>query len=115
AKMDPPEQGGWNIFQTSWGGVDQFNPAVHVFLRGNGRDGLFGWPNSPRIEELRTAWFHAPDLAAQKEVCHQLQLQAFQDVPYVPLGQVLGPTAHRAELQGVLTGMPLFWNVRRGG
>ena len=113
-KMDPVEQGGWSIFQTSWGGVDQFNPAVHVFLRGNGKDGLFGWPASPRIEELRAAWFKAPDVAAQKTVCEQLQLQAFQDVPYIPLGQVLGPTAYRSELKGVLTGLPLFWNITRG-
>jgi peptide/nickel transport system substrate-binding protein len=112
-KMDPVDQGGWSIFQTSWGGVDQFNPAVHVFLRGNGNDGLFGWPVSPRIEELRAAWFKAPDLAAQKKVCEQLQQQAFQDVPYIPLGQALGPTAYRAELKGVLTGMPLFWNITR--
>ena len=112
-KMDPLDQGGWSIIQTSWGGVDQFNPAVHVFLRGNGRDGLFGWPVSPRIEELRAAWFKAPDLAAQKKVCEQLQLQAFQDVPYIPLGQALPPTAYRAELKGVLTGLPLFWNITR--
>ena len=69
---------------------------------------------APRIEELRAAWFKAPDLAAQQEVCEQLQLQAFQDVPYIPLGQALGPTAHRAELKGVLTGLPLFWNITRG-
>ena len=113
-KMDPLDQGGWSIFQTSWSGVDQFNPAVHVFLRGNGKDGLFGWPVSPRIEELRAAWFKAPDLAAQKKICEQLQLQAFQDVPYIPLGQALGPTAYRAEMKGVLTGLPLFWNITRG-
>ena len=114
AKMDPVDQGGWSIFQTSWGGVDQFNPAVHAFLRGNGRNGIFGWPSSPRIEALRTAWFKAPDLAAQQEICRQLQLEAFQDVPYIPLGQVLGPTTYRAELKGVLTGLPLFWNITRG-
>jgi len=113
-KQEPVDQGGWSIFQTSWGGVDQFNPAVHAFLRGNGKDGIFGWPVSPRIEELRNAWFKAPDLAAQKEAARQLQLQAFEDVPYIPLGQVLGPTAHRAELKGVLTGLPLFWNITRG-
>ena len=112
-KQDPVDQGGWSIFQTSWGGVDQFNPAVHAFLRGNGKDGIMGWPSSPRIEELRNEWFAAADLAAQKKACEQLQLQAFQDVPYIPLGQVLGPTAHRAELKGVLTGLPLFWNISR--
>ncbi len=113
-KQDPVDQGGWSIFQTSWGGVDQFNPAVHAFLRGNGKDGIMGWPNSPRIEELRNEWFAAPDLAAQKKVCEQMQLQAFQDVPYIPLGQVRGASAHRAELKGVLTGLPLFWNITRG-
>jgi peptide/nickel transport system substrate-binding protein len=112
-KQDPVDKGGWSIFQTSWGGVDQFNPAVHAFLRGNGKDGLMGWPVSPRIEELRNQWFRAPDLAAQKAICAQMQLQAFQDVPYIPLGQVKGPTAYRKELQGVLGGLPLFWNITR--
>lgn len=113
ASMAPLDQGGWSIVQTSWGGVDQFNPAVHVFLRGNGKAGLFGWPQSPHIEDLRNAWLRAPDLAAQQELCRQLQLQAFQDVPYVPLGQVLPLTAYRNTLEGTLTGLPLFWNVRR--
>jgi peptide/nickel transport system substrate-binding protein len=112
-KMDPPDKGGWSIFQTSWGGVDQFNPAVHAFLRGNGTTGIMGWPSSARIEELRAEWFRAPDVAAQQRICEALQLQAFQDVPYIPLGQARGPTAHRTELQGVLTGLPLFWNLRR--
>ena len=83
------------------------------YLRGNGRDGIIGWPTSTRIEDLRDAWFAADDLTAQKQVAEQLQLQAFQDVPYVPLGQWYAPTAHRTDLQGMLTGLPLFWNIRR--
>lgn len=46
--------------------------------------------------------------------CAPLQLQAFQDVPYVPLGQWFGPTAQRTDLQGMLTGLLLFWNIKRG-
>ncbi len=114
AKQDPVDQGGWSVFHTSWGGVDQFNPAVHAFLRGNGKSGIMGWPLSPTIEALRAEWLLAPDLAAQQKVCETLQLQAFKDVPYIPLGQVRGQSAHRADLQGVLTGLPVFWNVRRG-
>jgi peptide/nickel transport system substrate-binding protein len=113
-KQEPVDQGGWSVFHTSWGGVDQFNPAVHAFLRGNGKQGIMGWPISPTIEALRAEWLVAPDLEAQKKVCDTLQLQAFKDVPYIPLGQVLAPSAHRADLQGVLTGLPAFWNVRRG-
>lgn len=112
-KQEPVEQGGWNVFHTSWGGVDQFNPAVHAFLRGNGKSGIMGWPVSPTIEALRAEWLVAPDLAAQKQVCETMQEQAFKDVPYIPLGQVRAQSVHRSDLQGVLTGLPVFWNVRR--
>ena len=66
AKTEPVEQGGWSIFHTGWSGLDMVNPAGHVFLRGNGKAATVGWPTSPKIEELRDAWFKAPDLAAQK-------------------------------------------------
>jgi peptide/nickel transport system substrate-binding protein len=42
-----------------------------------------------------------------------MQRQAFQDVPYVPLGQVRGVTAYRKNVTGVLRGIPVFWNVQR--
>ena len=54
------------------------------------------------------------DPAAQRSLAEQLQVQAFQDVPYVPLGQQFQQTAFRAELSGILPGMPVFWNVARG-
>jgi peptide/nickel transport system substrate-binding protein len=113
AKTEPVEQGGWSIFHTGWSGLDMVNPAGHVFLRGNGKAATVGWPASPKIEELRDAWFRAPDLAAQKALAEQLQLQAFQDVPYIPLGQYFIPTAYQANLTGMLNGSPVFWNIRR--
>ena len=109
-----PDEGGWSIFQTSWAGTDHINPAGHVFLRGNGKDAAPGWPSSPRIEELRNAWLQADSADAQKKLGEQLQLQAFQDVPYIPLGQTIATTAHRADLSGMLDGLPLFWNIKRG-
>ena len=113
AKQDSLDKGGWSVFQTNWPGPDQANPAVHVFLRGNGRDAAPGWPSSPRIEELRNAWLRATDLAVQKKIAEQIQAQAFQDVPYIPLGQMITPTAYRANLTGMLEGVPVFWNIRR--
>ena len=112
-KQEPVDRGGWSVFHTTFAGVDQFNPGVHAYLRGNGRNGTMGWPASTRIEELRDAWFAAGDLTAQQTAAEQLQRQAFQDVPYVPLGQWRLPTALRADLQGMLTGLPLFWNITR--
>ena len=59
------------------------------------------------------AWFDAPDAAAQKDIGRQIQLQAFQDVPYLPVGQYFQATAYRRDITNVLKGLPLFWNVRR--
>ena len=114
AKKDPTDQGGWSVFNTFWAGLDQYNPVGHAFLRGQGEaGGQPGWPSSPRIEELRTQWLDAPDVAAQKKIAEELQLQALVDVPYVPLGQVLIATAYRDSIAGVLNGFVLFWNVKR--
>jgi len=114
ANAGPVDQGGWSIFQTSWSGLDHVNPAGHVFLRANGKNAAPGWPSSEKLEALRAEWFAAADVDAQKAVCERIQLQAFQDVPYIPLGQTLTPTAYRADLSGMLDGLPLFWNIKRG-
>jgi peptide/nickel transport system substrate-binding protein len=113
-KKEPVDQGGWSIYHTSWSGIDHMTPVGHLFLRGNGKDATVGWPTSPKLEELRAQWLQAPDLAAQKKIAEQMQLQAFEDVPYIPLGKYLTPTAHQANLSGFLTGNPAFWNIKRG-
>ena len=92
ALTKPPAEGGWNLFCTGFSGLDFFTPASHLPLRGNGKGAWFGWPDDPKIEELRDAWFNAPDLAAQKKIGVEIQLQAFQSVPYYPLG-----VAHNAD------------------
>ncbi len=113
ANRDAPERGGYNAFCAYAAGVSQLDPSAHNFLRGSGDKATFGWPSSPRLEELRESWFAASDAAAQKRLGEQMQAQAFVDVPYVPLGVFYQPTAYKRELTGVLTGLPLFWNVRR--
>jgi peptide/nickel transport system substrate-binding protein len=113
ASREPVEKGGWSMFFTFWAGLDMVNPGVQQALRGHGQAAWFGWPTAPKLEELRNAWFEAPDPAAQKEIGRQIQLQAFQDVPYLPVGQYFQATAYRRDLSGVLKGLPLFWNVKR--
>jgi peptide/nickel transport system substrate-binding protein len=113
ASRETPERGGYNAFVTYSPGVTHLNPSAHNFLRGSGDKATFGWSVSPKLEELRTAWFDAPDVAAQKKIGEQAQLQAFIDVPYAPLGVFYQPTAYRKDLSGILKGVPLFWNVRR--
>jgi peptide/nickel transport system substrate-binding protein len=115
ASRKPPAEGGWSVFFTSFGGIDQFTPAGHLGLRGNGTDGWFGWPTDPKLEALRAAWFAAPDLAVQKVIGAQIQAEAFNSVPYLPLGEYFQPTAHARTITGLLKSMPLFWNVARVG
>jgi peptide/nickel transport system substrate-binding protein len=109
----PPAEGGWNLFVTGFSGLDFFTPASHLPLRGNGKGAWFGWPDDTKIEDLRTAWFNAPDLDAQKKIGVEIQLEAFQSVPYYPLGVAQLPTAFRNDITGVPEGFVIFWNVRR--
>ncbi len=112
--MEPVEKGGWSVFQTSWSGLDHATPAGHPFLRGNGLKAAPGWPSSPALEALRDEWLRADGPPAQHALAERMQLQAFQDVPYVPLGQQFQQMAHRAEIAGIQPGMPVFWGVQRG-
>ncbi len=113
ASMETVERGGWSVFQTSWSGLDHATPAGHPFLRGNGLKAAPGWPSSPALESLRDDWLRADGPATQRALAERMQVQAFQDVPYVPLGQQFQQTAHRAEITGIQAGMPVFWNVAR--
>ncbi len=113
AKKDPPDKGGWNLFFTYWSGLDMFNPAVSTSLRGNGTGGWFGWPEFPKLEQLRNAWLEAPDIATQKQVCRSIQETVFDLVPYYPLGQLYQPTTYKKDLTGIQDGFVLFYSVKR--
>ena len=113
ALTKPPADGGWNLFVTGFSGLDFFIPASHLPLRANGKGAWFGWPDDPKIEALRTAWFNAPDLDAQKKIGIDIQAEAFETVPYYPLGVAQLPTAFRNDIAGVPEGFPIFWGVHR--
>jgi peptide/nickel transport system substrate-binding protein len=109
----PVEKGGWSCLMTASSGVDMLDPAVQAFLRGNGADASYGWPNAPALERLRDAWFDAPELAAQQRVAADIQRQAFIDVPYIPAGQFLLATAYSDKLHDMVRGFTVFWNLRK--
>ena len=111
---DPIEKGGWSAFCTGWEGLNLVDPGAHYPIAGTGEQGWFGWFSSPKMEELRTAWFNTPDLSTQKKIAEQIQLDVWQEVPYVPLGQWLQPIAHGTAITGIVEApFPLFWNVRK--
>lgn len=111
---NPVEQGGWSTFNTALDGVTIANPGSNFALRGSGQKAWFGWPNDPTLESLRESWFDAPDLKSQKAIAEQVQLRAFDTVPYLPLGQIFQPTAFRSDIKDIVkAAFPLFWGVRR--
>ncbi len=113
-RREPLDKGGWSMFASFTGGYDNSTPAGANLLRGNGPHAYNGWPTSPQLEALRDEWLAAGDLATQQAIAAKMQLQAFQDVPFLPLGSYYQPTAYKAELTGMLKGLILFTNVRRG-
>lgn len=112
ARPDAGPQGGWHIFHTYWSGLDMFDPAVHQFLRGNGRAGRAGWHSSAALEALRDEWLAAADEATQARIARAIQRQAFADLPYIPVGQIRPRYAHRTTLADVPRGLAVFWGVR---
>jgi peptide/nickel transport system substrate-binding protein len=112
AVREPPDKGGWNIFHTWTAAPDMLSPALNIPLRANGDKAWFGWPTDPKLEELIDAWFKASDPAAQKKFADEIQTEAYTEVPYVPTGQFVVPTAYRKNLDGIIIAPVVFlWNV----
>jgi peptide/nickel transport system substrate-binding protein len=114
ASKEPIDKGGWNLFHTWTSAPDMLSPALNIPLRANGSKAWFGWPKDPKLEELIDAWFKASDPADQKKLADQIQTEAYQEVPYVPTGQFVVPTAYRRNLDGIIIAPVAFlWNVEK--
>jgi peptide/nickel transport system substrate-binding protein len=112
--QEPPDKGGWGLNPNDAPGFSVMSPAAHGFLRGLGRQSLLGWPDMPTVEALRSERIDATDPDEQERLGREIQLQAFRDVPFVPLGAFFFAAAYRKNLTGMLKGgIPLFTNVRR--
>jgi peptide/nickel transport system substrate-binding protein len=107
------DRGGWSVWCNYIPGVIATSPATQSYVRGLGRNGPFGWPESARIEALRDEFMDAGTLAEQQRICRDLQMQAWQDVPYIPTGIWMQPFAFRRNITQMLTGFPLFYNIRK--
>ncbi|MCW3475264.1 ABC transporter substrate-binding protein [Limobrevibacterium gyesilva] len=109
----PPDQGGWNIFFTSSGGLAMSNPYMIGGMATIGDKGWFGWPTDERNEQLRDQWLKAETLEQRKVVAAQIQDNAWNIVPHMYYGQWVQPTAHRKNVTGWLHVPEVipFWNV----
>jgi peptide/nickel transport system substrate-binding protein len=114
ASKKPIDQGGWNLFGTSWFGADMLDPALNQSLRTNGEAAWFGWPKDDKLEALRSQWMRATDSEARQEIAAAIQERAFEIVPYIPTGQWKTRTAYRKNLKDMVHGPVIFqWGVEK--
>jgi peptide/nickel transport system substrate-binding protein len=114
AKKEPPAQGGWHAFFTSWGSVDVLNPVAAAFLNASCDKATFGWPCDAEMEKLRDQYARETDPAKQKAIAEQVQLRVLAYPTHVPLGQFTTPTALRKNVTGVVSAPSFaFWNIEK--
>ncbi|MFL1462733.1 ABC transporter substrate-binding protein [Roseococcus sp. DSY-14] len=112
ASREPVERGGWSIFHTTASGDALALPPVHLFLRANGANAWFGWPDDPAIEADRLAFLDAETEAEQQAIARRLNGQAMRTLPYVPLGYYWQPTALNRRVTGAFrVPATVFWNI----
>jgi peptide/nickel transport system substrate-binding protein len=113
ASREPVDKGGWNIFYTYLGGFGNISPAPNIAIRGNGTSAWFGWPSNPKIEELYSSWFEAPDQATQQKICEAMQIAFWQNPTYAPLGMYDQPTAFQGYMHDIHDGWPQFYGLKK--
>jgi peptide/nickel transport system substrate-binding protein len=113
-KKLPPGQGGWHMFHHSFAGVDGINPATNKWVRANGDDAFFGWPNIPEVETEVAGWFAANTFEDEKAAVRRLNKSALDHAVYAPLGFYIEYKAWRKNITGIANGpLPFFWGVSK--
>ena len=100
SKKDPPASGGWNVFLTSWGGVDVLDPVSTNFLNATCDKATFGWPCDPEMERLRDAFAKETDPAKQKAIAEAVCMRAAEYPTHIHLGQYTQPVRVPQEHHG---------------
>jgi len=111
---EPVDKGGWSILHTWAPSVVVADPVQQWFARGLGPTGWFGWYKDDQIEQDARNWLLGATQADRDAAADAFQRRAFDQVPFVPIGQFQIRTAYRKNLVGQIeaTGA-YFWNIRR--
>ncbi len=110
---EPVERGGWSIIHTTASGQSLSLPVINLFLRANGPNAWFGWPDVPEVERLRAEWVEkGGDAAEGRRIGEALNRAAMQEMYYIPLGYYWQPSAWRRNVTGVFRApATVFWNI----
>jgi peptide/nickel transport system substrate-binding protein len=111
---EPLDKGGWSMFPSLVAVTEYRDLLLTSFMRGNGRDGWFGWSSDPRLDEIYDLWLAASDPAEQVRLEREYELEGLRTLPFIPLGRFRQTAAWRDNLTGLLEGPSVvFWNVTK--
>ena len=101
------------MFFTSNGGLEASNPSFNASLAADCEKAWYGWPCDQQMQELRASWAVAKTLDERKAIARKFEIQASDDVVYIPYGVWKPPSAYRANIKGILKvpDATVFWNV----
>jgi len=113
ASKEPVERGGWSIVHTTSSGQAIALPVYNLFLRANGANAWFGWPDVPEVERLRAEWVEkGGDPVESRRIAEALNREAMQSMYYIPLGYYWQPSAWGRSVTGVFRApATVFWNI----
>jgi len=116
AKKDAPSAGGWNMFCTAWVAPDIWNPVNNAALDARGeKSGWFGWPDGPKLQELRGQFMRETDAGKKKQLAQAIQAEAFHIATHAPLGEYVQPVAVRPNIDGLISSglANVYWNIKK--
>ena len=115
ASQAPVSEGGWNMFFTNWIIPEVWSPINNPMLNGGGKEAAwFGWPDDPKLDEMRTEFAQATDETEQKKIAAEIQKHAYEVVNYIPVGEYKIPSAISTKLTDMVKmPVPVFWNVKK--
>jgi len=111
--MAVPQEGGWNMFFTGWNIPEAASPLSSPMLGGLGDRSWFGWPEDPKIEELKQKFIATTTDAERKGIAEEFQQHVMDFVHYIPVGEYHTVMGYRKNLTGILPISPVFWNIRK--
>jgi hypothetical protein len=112
----PVDKGGWNLFITVATALDASTPLTNPYLATPRPNEVAGFPCDEELQRLRRSWWESTDEAERTRLADQIQMRAYQVVPYINGGQWKQYTAVRTNISGLgETTMPVFWDVAKEG
>ena len=107
-------KGGWSLYATGGLILSSSDPLSNFPVAANGANAMNGWPDVPRIEELKAKFARTNDKAELKRIADELQKLVVDEATFQPLGQYDILSAYSTKLSDVLEApVPLFWNMKK--